>query len=629
MSDFASLVTFRHGFEDPNYQFSLSPDGAIVLFSGAEVTGTAGSTRKIFQPTLYSLTTGGRLAVYEGHNKVLRTAALSSSGSLAATLTDEGELRIWDVRRSIARDKLNSDTAVPPCAYKEPFASADVDFFDSNSDTSSCLLDPNPSYLNVLAASPSSQSVFVLQKTDSDVEILRVGVNGTVAQRAKLAAKLDDDALSFATRDRNSLLVLESDGRLQVVSLTDLGKIADTYPAKVSSVSRLSGGNTDEFLIADEKGDLRTINVKDNKILVATLVRKPVLDTFEALVKRGNEVEGLALTNEEARGRYFSRRDLIVYCADRGSTWTYNPVCMVLSSAEADKSTDRLCLAGRFKGNALFCLSADRKRLEAFDFAKKRWLTISDDDFAEPAHRIIDKVEITARPFKQCANRVVVTYHEHINGGGGIESPGALVFDMTTGKALMRLQAAPADADPGFCQLEDLLAYARKAQKTTTSTVDDTSAPAYSASNESSEPIARKPSPESGTPTQAEAEVGLDEKLRQYIETTLLTDRERYAATVDYYDHGTVSREFVQKDKEAYAKRWPARKYQLLSEGFVVSPQANGDVGVEFRYSFQVSNTKVTRNGSGAARVTLRPDAEDYEVLSAKENVQTGAVKPR
>ncbi len=79
------------------------------------------------------------------------------------------------------------------------------------------------------------------------------------------------------------------------------------------------------------------------------------------------------------------------------------------------------------------------------------------------------------------------------------------------------------------------------------------------------------------------------ERVNQFIENYLRDGETRdvasqvkyYAFPVRYFDHGSVSEEFVTKDTANYVKRWPERKYTLLgTPHFFLRPEMEGETEI-------------------------------------------------
>jgi len=96
-----------------------------------------------------------------------------------------------------------------------------------------------------------------------------------------------------------------------------------------------------------------------------------------------------------------------------------------------------------------------------------------------------------------------------------------------------------------------------------------------------------------------------------------------YAFPVRYFDHGSVSEEFVTKDTANYVKRWPERKYTLLEPPHFFATGKEGETGIDFTISFELrSGDRKTKNrASGRTKNswTVRPEGDDLKIVTIRE----------
>jgi hypothetical protein len=95
-----------------------------------------------------------------------------------------------------------------------------------------------------------------------------------------------------------------------------------------------------------------------------------------------------------------------------------------------------------------------------------------------------------------------------------------------------------------------------------------------------------------------------------------------YAFPVRYFDHGTVSEQFVTKDTSDYVKRWPERKYTLTGPANFYASQ-EGETEIEFTISFQVRNAARTTKNKATGRTknwwTIRMEGEEMKIVAIRE----------
>ena len=109
--------------------------------------------------------------------------------------------------------------------------------------------------------------------------------------------------------------------------------------------------------------------------------------------------------------------------------------------------------------------------------------------------------------------------------------------------------------------------------------------------------------------------------MREYLEAcetnNLPAEMAFYADRMNYFDHGTVGRDFVQKDVRNYYKRWPERDYELLD--LKVAKTAPGQAVVKFRIAFRVKNPQHEVKGKTDNTFTVRQAGEELKFESLKE----------
>lgn len=96
-----------------------------------------------------------------------------------------------------------------------------------------------------------------------------------------------------------------------------------------------------------------------------------------------------------------------------------------------------------------------------------------------------------------------------------------------------------------------------------------------------------------------------------------------YAFPVRYFDHGTVSREFVTGDTSNYVKRWPERKYSLTGPVNFFASGKEGETEIEFTISFQLRHPGRTTKNRAVGRTknwwTIRADGEELKIVAIRE----------
>jgi peptidoglycan hydrolase-like protein with peptidoglycan-binding domain len=96
-----------------------------------------------------------------------------------------------------------------------------------------------------------------------------------------------------------------------------------------------------------------------------------------------------------------------------------------------------------------------------------------------------------------------------------------------------------------------------------------------------------------------------------------------YAFPVHYFDHGSVSEEFVTKDTANYVKRWPERKYTLLGAPQFFAAGKEGETEIDFTISFELRSDGRKTKSRAAGRTknwwTVRTEGDDLKIVTIRE----------
>lgn len=96
-----------------------------------------------------------------------------------------------------------------------------------------------------------------------------------------------------------------------------------------------------------------------------------------------------------------------------------------------------------------------------------------------------------------------------------------------------------------------------------------------------------------------------------------------YAFPVRYFDHGSVSREFVTRDTTNYVKRWPERKYTLVGPVGFFASDTEGETNVEFTIAFDLRSDSRSKKNKASGRTrnwwTLRGNGEELKIVAIRE----------
>lgn len=117
-----------------------------------------------------------------------------------------------------------------------------------------------------------------------------------------------------------------------------------------------------------------------------------------------------------------------------------------------------------------------------------------------------------------------------------------------------------------------------------------------------------RPEPKDFAPT-ADPETFVRRYLDACASNHLGAELSFYAPRLNYFDHGSVDRNFVAKDVQRFYDRWPQRKYELLSCEQTALPA--GEHQVVFKIAFHYENPERNQHVSGRSVNVFR--MRDFE----------------
>jgi peptidoglycan hydrolase-like protein with peptidoglycan-binding domain len=111
--------------------------------------------------------------------------------------------------------------------------------------------------------------------------------------------------------------------------------------------------------------------------------------------------------------------------------------------------------------------------------------------------------------------------------------------------------------------------------------------------------------------------------LRDAATSDVAAQVKYYAFPVRYFDHGTVSQEFVTQDTSNYVSRWPERNYTLTGPVSFFASDKEGETVVEFTISFELlSPARAAKNravGKTKNWWTIRAQGDDLKIVAIRE----------
>ncbi|MEY2565000.1 MAG: eukaryotic-like serine/threonine-protein kinase [Verrucomicrobiota bacterium] len=95
-----------------------------------------------------------------------------------------------------------------------------------------------------------------------------------------------------------------------------------------------------------------------------------------------------------------------------------------------------------------------------------------------------------------------------------------------------------------------------------------------------------------------------------------------YASSIDYFDNGVVSKDFIARDCSAYVKAWPELTMQLTG-GIDVRESGNGEYTVSFGYDFDARNKSKGKTSRGHAADTWRVENRlgGYKIIYHRQTI--------
>jgi hypothetical protein len=96
-----------------------------------------------------------------------------------------------------------------------------------------------------------------------------------------------------------------------------------------------------------------------------------------------------------------------------------------------------------------------------------------------------------------------------------------------------------------------------------------------------------------------------------------------FSFPVQYFDHGSVSEEFVARDTRKYVERWPERKYSLSGPVSFFASDSEGETNIEFTISFELESKGRKNKNRAVGRTrnwwTVRDEGGDLKIVAIRE----------
>ena len=131
-------------------------------------------------------------------------------------------------------------------------------------------------------------------------------------------------------------------------------------------------------------------------------------------------------------------------------------------------------------------------------------------------------------------------------------------------------------------------------------------------------PPAESPAPSQNVPPERINEF-VDDYLRDAQSDDVAAQVNYYSYPVEYFDHGSVPRDFVERDTRNYVKRWPERKYMLTESPTFAASGNDTDTVVEFTIVFSVRSGKQAATGRTRNVWRIRPEGGKLKIVAIRE----------
>ena len=110
--------------------------------------------------------------------------------------------------------------------------------------------------------------------------------------------------------------------------------------------------------------------------------------------------------------------------------------------------------------------------------------------------------------------------------------------------------------------------------------------------------------------------------IREYLAAAQAEDPAReldfYGAQLDYFDHGVVTQQFVEKDVRRYYQRWPERKFTLL-EVRASAGRTPEEALVKFRIRFDLKSPRESAAGQTDNTFRVRRTPDGLKLIGMRE----------
>ena len=129
--------------------------------------------------------------------------------------------------------------------------------------------------------------------------------------------------------------------------------------------------------------------------------------------------------------------------------------------------------------------------------------------------------------------------------------------------------------------------------------------------------------PRDGMPVTADTEQKVREFLEYFVDAGKTPEEQAalFTERAEYYEHGYVDRDDIQRDVERYVRHWPRRHYEVTDINFMSADPHSDRIFVSYTIDFEVARGKQSVTGKASYGAIIKDIDGEPKVESIKEKV--------
>jgi len=129
--------------------------------------------------------------------------------------------------------------------------------------------------------------------------------------------------------------------------------------------------------------------------------------------------------------------------------------------------------------------------------------------------------------------------------------------------------------------------------------------------------------PRDGMPVTADTEQKVREFLEYFVDAGKTPEEQAalFTERAEYYEHGYVGRDDIQRDVERYVRHWPRRYYEITDINFMSADPNSDRIFVSYTIDFEVARGKQSVTGKASYGAVIKDIDGEPKVESIKEKV--------